>query len=44
MKRPTTDNDVAVYGIIRNSSLFLFIRDNQMVYIHIKLIVNIFIY
>jgi len=25
MKRPTTDKDVAVYGMIRNSSLFLFI-------------------
>jgi hypothetical protein len=25
MKRPTTDRDVAVYGMIRNSSLFLFI-------------------
>jgi hypothetical protein len=24
MKRPTTDKDVAVYGMIRNSSLFLF--------------------
>jgi len=26
MKRPTTDKDVAVYGMIRNSSLFLFIN------------------
>ena len=25
MKRPTTDKDVAVYGMIRNSTLFLFI-------------------
>ena len=24
MKRPTTDKDVAVYGMIRNCSLFLF--------------------
>jgi len=47
MKRPTTDKDVAVYGIIRNSSLFLFIQGTNMykcVYINIKLIVNIFIY
>jgi hypothetical protein len=26
MKRPTTDKDVAVYGMIRNSSLFLFMN------------------
>ena len=24
MNRPTTESDVAVYGMIRNSSLFLF--------------------
>jgi hypothetical protein len=50
MKRPTTDKDVAVYGMIRNCSLFLFmilirsnIRGCRLIY-NIKLIVNIFIY
>lgn len=45
MNRPTTESDVAVYGMIRNSSLFLFIdtRATRLLY-NIKLIVNIFTY
>lgn len=45
MNRPTTESDVAVYGMIRNSSLFLFMDTwaTGLLY-NIKLIVNIFTY
>ena len=45
MNRPTTESDVAVYGMIRNSSLFLFIdMGATRILYNIKLIVNIFTY
>ena len=45
MNRPTTESDVAVYGMIRSSSLFLFMDTwvTGLLY-NIKLIVNIFTY
>ena len=45
MNRPTTESDVAVYGMIRNSSLFLFMDTGYWatrILYNIKLIVNIF--